>query len=159
MRGNAIEVDLILKAAGVEAEPTPLRTFLKARCDANGSIRVNRLLQVPSLLNTWAVGDCASTGEMHMIAVATMHAKLVAKNIIAYIKGLPLVEHKPAAVVGMTVPLGENDGVGYVGDRIRSGNEVVKLKAAQLGIEDWWKRLGYPEPVFGLVANEVCKRG
>lgn len=101
MRGNALEVDLILKAAGVEAEPTPLRNFLKARCDANGSIRVNRLLQVPSLLNTWAVGDCASTGEMHTISVTTMHAKVVARNILAYVKGEPLMEHKPPPVNGM----------------------------------------------------------
>lgn len=40
--------------------------------------------QVPSLLNTWAIGDCASTGEMKTAVAAGQHARAVARNIVSY---------------------------------------------------------------------------
>lgn len=40
---------------------------------------------MPSLLNTWAIGDCASTGEMKTAVAAGQHARAVARNIVDYV--------------------------------------------------------------------------
>lgn len=54
------------------------------------------------------------------------------------------------------IPLGDVDGIGYIGDKVRETSEVVKLKAGHLATDDWWKMLGYPEPKYGVVTTEVC---
>ena len=102
---------------------------------------MNSLLQVPSLLNTWAIGDCA-TGEMKTAVAAINNANLVYQNIVHYVQGKPLLEYKPRSIGWMNSVLGDEDGVGYYGHKIRKSDDpLVQKKCRDLNVTAWWKKL------------------
>ena len=105
-------------AVGAKARGEIIRTLSPALFNPNThSIRVNSTLQVDdkSYPHIFVAGDVADTPDLKMAYKASLHAPIVAKNIISLIKSqAPTGEYQPVTHEMMTLPMGKLGGVSYL---------------------------------------------
>lgn len=82
------------------------------------SIRVNEKLQVNDSAYPYifVAGDVADTPDLKMAYKASLHAPIVAKNIISLLNGqAPIAIYQPkTGSEMMALPMGKNGGVSYL---------------------------------------------
>lgn len=145
--GKSIESDLILMAVGVKPpQPSPLLTSLASKLDERNQFKVDEYLRVVGTTDVFAVGDCAASGHEKMVTSAIYsHGPAVAKSIVALSQGKEPVSPSPPMRV-MMVPVGPDDGVGYIGGFTVSGMVVAAMKSKDLFTSRWWGLMGKQVP-------------
>ncbi len=116
--GSIIAAHTIIGSVGVQ--PNPLVGNLGVGLDPRGRIVVDQFLRVPGYDNVWALGDNAltidpETGEPYPQTAqhAVQEAKVVARNIVATLRGRPLRPMRYRAR-GMLVSLGRRSAAASI---------------------------------------------
>ncbi len=116
--GSVIAAHTVIGSIGVQ--PNPLVRNLGVELDRRGRLVVDEFLRVPGYGNVWALGDNAltldpETGEPYPQTAqhAVQEAKVVARNIVASLRGRPLrpMRYKTR---GMLVSLGRRSAVASI---------------------------------------------
>jgi NADH dehydrogenase len=150
--GSRIPVGLTVWAAGVKGHP--VLASLPVERDRLGRIVVNDRLQLPGYPEVFGVGDAVTvrdqpSASIPIIPAALAHARVVADNLVAGLRGRPLsaIEFAPR---GMLVSLGQKDAVvevlglrfsGYLAWLFWNAVHLYKLVGFRKQIQvalDWW---------------------
>jgi NADH dehydrogenase len=116
--GTRIATNLIIWAAGI----TPVPILANLPCaQSRGHVVANEYLQVPSWPGLWALGDCAEVPDLtnpgHFCPPTAQHATrqapIVAKNIVATIRGQAL-KHFKFKTLGLLATVGSHTGVAEI---------------------------------------------
>eukprot|EP00301_Raphidiophrys_heterophryoidea_P008564 c13157_g1_i1.p1 GENE.c13157_g1_i1~~c13157_g1_i1.p1 ORF type:complete len:406 (-),score=139.07 c13157_g1_i1:198-1364(-) len=114
-KGKDIQTDLVLWCTGNSPNTGFLKSSLGAAIGNNGLIKVNGHLQVEGHPNVFAIGDVTNVLEPKLAFVASKHAEVVAKNIVALSKNKTAsAVHKPFQNSSFMV-VGPNRGISQVG--------------------------------------------
>lgn len=157
-KGTKLETDVVFRCIGTRPNSEPiasLASIIKSKdnkdiIENNGRIRVNEYLQVIGTKNIFAVGDINNVPELKLGYRATLHAPIVADNIISLISehSATLKEYKPSGMDLISVPLGRNGGQTQFTSAFVLGDWVTRsLKSADLFISRYWGilRAGNPQ--------------
>ncbi|MQA06054.1 MAG: NAD(P)/FAD-dependent oxidoreductase [Streptosporangiales bacterium] len=117
--GTEFESDTVVWTAGVKPHPVLAATDLPL--DAKGRVACDAKLRVDGVPDAWAAGDCAAVPDVtnpgEICAPSAQHAvrqaKLLAKNVLATIRGGEANEYRHAHV-GSVASLGLHKGVAQV---------------------------------------------
>ena len=117
--GTRLESRTIVSAIGVE--PNPIVGSFGLPLDQRGRIVVDEYLRVTGHPNVWAIGDNAAvidpaTGRPYAPTAqhAVRQAKLLARNLVASLRGEPL-QLMRYRTRGMMVTLGDHDAIVWLG--------------------------------------------
>ena len=120
------EFDLVLLATGAHAIPWP-----GLAVDEAGFIRVSRTLQSISHPEVFASGDCAAVEgarEPKSGVYAVRHGFALARNLVAAVKGEPLVPYRSNPRALAIVTCGERRAIALRAGRAVQGRAVWHLK-------------------------------
>ncbi|MCW2915819.1 MAG: FAD-dependent pyridine nucleotide-disulfide oxidoreductase [Actinomycetia bacterium] len=137
--GGEISADIWFRCYGVSVNGDYLGDGLVTARTPQGQVRVTETLNVDGHGHIYALGDLTDLAEAKMAGYAMKHAEVVAKNIIAQVKGeQPTAVYRPSPVPSILLPLGPNGGVGQVpspdGPTILPTRTVSEYKGADLFI-------------------------
>ncbi len=128
--GSVVESRTIVSAIGVE--PNPLVRSFGLPLDQRGRLVVDEYLRVSGYSNIWAIGDNAAvtdpaTGRPYAPTAqhAVRQAKLLARNLLASIRGEPLQPMR-YRTRGMMVTLGDHAAIAWLG------------RVTLTGFAAWW---------------------
>jgi NADH dehydrogenase len=128
--GELIEAATVVGSVGVR--PNPLAVDLPVEHNKRHQIKVTRMLNIPGYAHVWALGDNAEVIDPHTgkpypqtAQHAVREARLVARNIVASLRGEPL-EGMKYRTLGQLVALGHRSAIAY----------VLGLKLS--GFKAWW---------------------
>ncbi|MGA5194380.1 NAD(P)/FAD-dependent oxidoreductase [Streptomyces exfoliatus] len=111
--GREIGADIWFRCHGVRVHGGFLGTDLAAALTATGQVRVDELLRVEGQERVYAVGDVTDVAEAKMAGYAMQHAEVVARNILAQVRGeRPEATYRPSPIPSVLLPLGPLGGVG-----------------------------------------------
>lgn len=111
--GGKIGADIWFRAHGVRVHGGFLGAGLAEATTPAGHVRVDELLRVDGQERVYAVGDITDVAEAKMAGYAMRHAEVVARNVLAQIRGeRPEAAYRPSAVPSVLLPLGPLGGVG-----------------------------------------------
>ncbi|MFD5920525.1 NAD(P)/FAD-dependent oxidoreductase [Kitasatospora sp. NPDC127035] len=113
--GAEITADIWFRAYGVRVNSDYLADGLLLERTELGQVRVGETLAVEGHPHVYAVGDLTDVAEPKMAGNAGRHAEVVARNILAQLKGEPAeAVYQPLSHAAMLVPLGPRGGVGQL---------------------------------------------
>lgn len=157
-KGTKLETDAVFKCTGTLPNSEPiasLASIIKSKdnkdiIENNGRIRVNEYLQVIGTKNIFAVGDISNVPELKLGYRATLHASIVADNILSLISenNTTLKKYKPSRMNLISVPLGRNGGQTQFTSAFVLGDWVTRnLKSVDLFMTKYWEilRAGTPQ--------------
>jgi NADH:ubiquinone reductase (H+-translocating) len=117
--GETIDSETIVLAAGVS--PSPLVAQLPLEKSKRGAVVVEPTLRVKDGHAVWAIGDCASipspSGKPYppLAQHALREAKVLAKNLVATVRGDKSLQPFVYETIGLLAALGHYRGVGRIG--------------------------------------------
>jgi NADH dehydrogenase len=119
--GTEFDAETVVWTAGVR--PHPLLESTDLPLDEKKRVRCSAALQVIGVEDAWAAGDCAAVPDLSKTDVvaftspsaqhAVRQAKRLADNVIASLRGQPLVDYKHA-YAGSVASLGLHKGVAEI---------------------------------------------
>lgn len=113
--GGPISADIWFRAYGVRVASDYLGEELAAARTPQGHVRVTGTLNVEGHDHVYALGDLTDLAEAKMAGIAMQHAEVVAKNIIAQVRGeRPTAVYEPSPLPFILLPLGPDRGVGQL---------------------------------------------
>lgn len=113
--GGSVTADIWFRCYGVRVTGDYLGDDLAAARTPRG-IRVAETLNVHGHSHIYALGDLADLAEAKMAGNAMQHAEVVARNIVAQVRGeRPEAVYRPAPAPSILLPLGPKGGVGQMG--------------------------------------------
>ncbi|MCE6998996.1 FAD-dependent oxidoreductase [Saccharothrix sp. S26] len=135
--GGPITADIWFRCHGVRVNGGFLDDALSAAVTPQGRVRVTESLTVEGFEHVHAVGDITDLAEAKMAGYAMQHADVVAKNILARVRGeRPTATYHPSPVPSILLPLGPEAGVGQFptpdGTTILPPEAVARYKGADL---------------------------
>ncbi|CEL58299.1 Apoptosis-inducing factor 2 OS=Taeniopygia guttata GN=AIFM2 PE=2 SV=1 [Rhizoctonia solani AG-1 IB] len=160
-KGARLQADLVINATGSRPNTSVVSTLDSSALTSKGTVLVTPELNVKlasGARNVWAIGDIIEWPEQKMVFKASMgHAPIVAKNIIASIKGgqQKLYQGKPEMIVITIGPKGGRGSIPYFGGIVMGDWIAAKAKSADLFVSASRKVLGYGPPKTGSVAGTV----
>jgi NADH dehydrogenase FAD-containing subunit len=137
--GGEISADIWFRCHGVSVNGDYLSDGLVTARTPQGQVRVTETLNVDGHGHIYALGDLTDLAEAKMAGYAMKHAEVVAKNIIAQVRGeQPTAVYRPSPVPSVLLPLGPGGGVGQVptpdGPAVLPARTVAEYKGADLYI-------------------------
>lgn len=66
--------DLVFRCTGLKVNSVAYQSKLSDKMEKNGSLKVDRFLQVEEIENVFAIGDCNNTPELKLAYTAKLHA-------------------------------------------------------------------------------------
>ncbi|WP_327353649.1 NAD(P)/FAD-dependent oxidoreductase [Streptomyces sp. NBC_01304] len=135
--GGPLTADIWFRCYGVRINGEPLEGELAAVRTPKGQVRVTEELNVEGYEHIYAVGDLTDLAEAKMAGYAMQHAEVVAKNILARVRGeRPEAVYRPSPVPAVLLPLGPTGGVGQFpspeGPNVLPARMVAEYKGADL---------------------------
>ena len=119
---------------------------------ADGSVEVNRQLQVAGQTNVFALGDVAAA-DLKTAGRAGRQADVVVANIRALVEGEELLayESSPPAIV---MPLGPSGGVSELPgqDELAGAEQTAAIKGEHMFVDVYRERFGLDAPVASCKA-------
>ncbi|MGW5734715.1 MULTISPECIES: FAD-dependent oxidoreductase [Streptomyces] len=113
--GGEVTADIWFRCHGVRVTGDYLTGELAAARTPRG-VRVTETLNVPGHDHVYALGDLADLAEAKLAGNAMKHAEVVARNVLARVRGeRPTAVHRPAPVPSVLLPLGPKGGIGQMG--------------------------------------------
>ncbi|MET8676826.1 FAD-dependent oxidoreductase [Streptomyces sp. NPDC004647] len=113
--GDEITADIWFRAFGVDINSGYLADGRLTTLTPQGQVPVTEKLNVDGHEHVYAVGDITDVAETKMAGYAMQHAEVVAKNILAQIKGeQPEAVYQPLPHPMILLPLGPSGGVGQL---------------------------------------------
>ena len=73
-KGTSVETDLVFRCTGMKVNSVAYQSKLSDKMEKNGSLKVDRFLQVEEIENVFAIGDCSNTPELKLAYIARLHA-------------------------------------------------------------------------------------
>ena len=168
--GEEFDAGTLVWTAGVKPNPVVAASDLPT--DDKGRVRATAYLTVDGVDGAWTAGDCAAVPDLskdpgELTAPNAQHAvrqaKLLADNIVASLRGLPMRKYEHT-YVGSVASLGLHDGVAqiyglrlrglpawfvhrtYHMSRIPTWNRKIRVVA------DWTLALFFPREIVSLGA-------
>jgi NADH dehydrogenase len=146
LNDEVLEAATIVLSAGIT--PSPIVARLPLEKDRRGKILVEATMQCKQRPEVWAAGDCASIpdpdGQAYpeLAQHAMREARVLAENIYATVKGLPV---KPFAykTKGIMASLGHHRGV------------ATAMGVPLRGLLAWWIRRSYYLLVIPRMAQRI----
>ncbi|MFJ6674915.1 NAD(P)/FAD-dependent oxidoreductase [Actinosynnema sp. NPDC091369] len=109
--GGPITADIWFRCHGVRVHGGFLGDALATALTPQGRVGVTEALTVEGHERVYAVGDITDLAEAKMAGYALQHAEVVAKNIIAQVRGeRPAATYRPSPVPSILLPLGPDAG-------------------------------------------------
>ncbi|MGH8965396.1 MAG: FAD-dependent oxidoreductase, partial [Actinomycetes bacterium] len=151
-----VAADIWFRAFGTTPHVGYLGDELAAARTPGGRIRVTGSLNVAAGGRTHAhvygIGDITDVPEPKMAATAMQHADVVARNILAQVRGeAPSATHEPSPVPFLLLPLGTTGGVGQLpspdGPVVVAAQAVSEAKGTDLFTGRFAEMFGVPLPV------------
>jgi NADH dehydrogenase FAD-containing subunit len=135
--GGALSADIWFRCHGVRPNSDYLGGALAAARTAHGRVRVTGTLNVEGHDRVYAIGDLTDLNEDKMAGHAMRHAEVVARNILAQVRGEPpAAMYRPSQISTIVLPLGPAGGVGQIpspgGPVVLSAAAVSERKGADL---------------------------
>jgi apoptosis-inducing factor 2 len=132
-----ISADIWFRCHGVRVNTGYLGDGLGSVLTPRGQVRVTETLNVAGQGHIYALGDLTDVVEAKMAGHAMRHAEVVARNIIAQVRGeRPTTVYRPSAVPALLLPLGPHGGVGQLpspeGPTVLPAAAVAERKGADL---------------------------
>lgn len=113
--GEQITADIWFRAYGVSVNSEYLADGKLTSRTPRKTVEVTEHLRVKGHENIYALGDITDLAEAKMAGYAMQHAKIVAENILAQIRGeQPQSTYVPAPDPMILLPLGPRGGVGQL---------------------------------------------
>jgi NADH dehydrogenase FAD-containing subunit len=113
--GDEITADVWYRAYGTTINSGYLADGKLTTLTPEGQVPVTEKLTVKGHDHVYAIGDLTDIAEAKMAGFAMQHAEIVAKNIVAQIKGeQPTATYQPLGFPMILLPLGPNGGVGQL---------------------------------------------
>lgn len=150
--GRVIEADLVLNATGGRPNTEFLRPGLGDVLDPAGRVIVEPTMRVRDHPALYAMGDVVANDEPKTAIVANAHARVVAKNILAWSRGeAPRAMHRAKTRALMLVPLGKTGGAAHlpVLGGIVLGDFAGRMKGRDLFVSRAWAKLRAVMPETG----------
>ncbi|XP_010868511.1 apoptosis-inducing factor 2 [Esox lucius] len=144
-KDTEITADLVICCTGMKINSGAYSTNLNECLAENGSLKVNKYLQVEGFDNVYAVGDCANVKEPKLAYHARLHAGVAVTNITNSLMEKPLKSYEPGRV-SMLLAMGHNDGVGQFSGVRLPRFLVTQGKSKDLLVWKSWKEMGQKAP-------------
>ncbi|MFJ6459991.1 NAD(P)/FAD-dependent oxidoreductase [Streptomyces sp. NPDC091387] len=113
--GGELSADIWFRCYGVHINGDYLADGRVAARTPRGQVRVTEALNVEGHERVYALGDITDLAEAKMAAHAMKHAEVVARNILAQVRGeRPTAAYRPSPVPSVLLPLGPGGGVGQM---------------------------------------------
>ena len=81
-KGTSIEADMVFRCTGMKVNSVAYQSKLSDKMEKNGSLKVDRYLQVEEIESLFAIGDCNNTPEIKLAYVARLQAGKVLQQIL-----------------------------------------------------------------------------
>ncbi|WP_214410276.1 NAD(P)/FAD-dependent oxidoreductase [Sphaerisporangium fuscum] len=135
--GEEITADIWFRAHGVRVNSDYLADGRLTTRNRQGQVPVTETLNVRGYDHVYAIGDITDVAEAKMAGYAMQHAEVVARNIIAQLRGeRPTATYQPLPHPMILLPLGSRGGVGQLptpdGPAVVPVETVVQYKGADL---------------------------
>ncbi|MFF4413331.1 NAD(P)/FAD-dependent oxidoreductase [Streptosporangium sp. NPDC001559] len=135
--GEEITADIWFRAYGVRVNSDYLADGRLTTRTPQGQVPVTETLNVRGYDHVYAIGDITDVAEAKMAGYAMQHAEVVARNIIAQLRGeRPTAAYRPLPHPMILLPLGSRGGVGQLptpdGPAVVPAETVVQYKGADL---------------------------
>lgn len=138
-KGTSVETDLVFRCTGMKVNSVAYQSKLSDKMEKNGSLKVDRFLQVEEIENVFAIGDCSNTPELKLAYIARLHADTVVENIKRLNENKRLKEYKTSNAV-MVLPLGRNGGASQLPNGMVTGSFLTRnLKGKDIMTPGTWK--------------------
>lgn len=136
-RSEDITADIWFRCYGVSVNSGYLADSMPSVRTPQGLVRVTERLNAVGYGHIYALGDLTDLDEAKMAGHAMKHADVVARNILAQVRGEePVAVYRPSPVPSVLLPLGPEGGVGQVptpdGPSVLSAEAVAAYKGADL---------------------------
>ncbi|WP_228011049.1 NAD(P)/FAD-dependent oxidoreductase [Nonomuraea phyllanthi] len=113
--GDAISADIWFRAYGVRINSDYLAGGELTARTPRGQVPVTGTLNVRGYEHVYAIGDITDVAEAKMAGYAMQHAEVVARNILAQLRGeRPEATYRPLPHPMILLPLGPRGGVGQL---------------------------------------------
>ncbi|MGK5675795.1 NAD(P)/FAD-dependent oxidoreductase [Micromonospora sp. URMC 106] len=113
--GDEITADIWFRAHGVQVNSDYLADGRLTTRTPQGQVPVTETLNVRGYDHVYAVGDITDVAEAKMAGYAMQHAEVVARNIVAQLRGEePSATYRPQPDPMILLPLGPRGGVGQM---------------------------------------------
>ncbi len=113
--GEEITADVWFRAHGVRVNSDYLADGRLTTRTPQGQVPVTETLNVHGYEHVYAIGDITDVPEAKMAGYAMQHAEVVARNIIAQLRGgQPEATYRPLPYPMILLPLGPRGGVGQL---------------------------------------------
>ncbi|MFG3708887.1 NAD(P)/FAD-dependent oxidoreductase [Micromonospora sp. NPDC047670] len=113
--GDEITADIWFRAHGVQVNSDYLADGRLTTRTPQGQVPVTETLNVRGYDHVYAVGDITDVAEAKMAGYAMQHAEVVARNIVAQLRGEePSATYRPQPDPMILLPLGPRGGVGQL---------------------------------------------
>ncbi|WP_182898098.1 NAD(P)/FAD-dependent oxidoreductase [Microbispora sp. H10830] len=113
--GEEITADIWFRAHGVRVNSDYLADGRLTTRMPQGRVPVTETLNVQGYEHVYAIGDITDVPEAKMAGYAMQHAEVVARNIIAQLRGgQPEATYRPLPYPMILLPLGPRGGVGQL---------------------------------------------
>lgn len=140
-KGSSFETDLVFRCTGMKVNSVAYQSKLSDKMEKNGSLKVDRYLQIEEIENLFAIGDCCNTPELKLAYIAKLHADVVVENIKRLNENKGLKEYKPGNPA-MALTLGRNGGAVQLPNGMVAGKFLTKtLKSKDVMTPAMWKMM------------------
>ncbi|GGS68914.1 hypothetical protein GCM10010156_29830 [Planobispora rosea] len=113
--GDEITADIWFRAHGVRINSDYLAGGELTTRTPSGQVAVTDALNVRGYEHVYAIGDITDVDEAKMAGYAMQHAEVVARNILAQLRGeRPTATYRPLPHPMILLPLGPRGGVGQL---------------------------------------------
>lgn len=141
--GANVAGDIWFQCFGAAPVTDYLREPLGSARRRDGLLRVTPDLRVEGQETVYAIGDIAATPEPKQAAAADAHARLVATNITARIRGEDVTETYEPDELAILVPLGATGGASQLPGGVVGAEETSAYKGRDL-LLDYYRELFEP---------------
>ena len=73
-QGSSVETDMVFRCTGLKVNSIAYQSKLSDKMEKNGSLKVDRYLQVEEIKDVFAIGDCNNTRVLKLAYIAGMQA-------------------------------------------------------------------------------------
>ncbi|KAI0045633.1 FAD/NAD-P-binding domain-containing protein [Auriscalpium vulgare] len=144
--GKMLTADLVIPARG----GSPATAFIKSLdpevVTPRGLVKADPTLQVTGHPGVFCAGDVVDNSERNRLGKYAKHASVVAANVLAHLKGRPVSKRYRGSLEIISISLGKNGGVSYIGifGGIVLGNFFTwLLQSRTLLLPKGRRRMGY----------------
>ena len=145
--GRVIEADIWFRCHGLAPVSDYLLGDVASTRLADGSVEVNRQLQVAGQTNVFALGDVAAA-DLKTAGRAGRQADVVVANIRALVEGGELQAYAPSPPA-IVMPLGPSGGVSELPgqDELAGAEQTAAIKGEHMFVDAYRERFGLAAPV------------